>query len=37
MKNGANSPEDLHKQAADWIAANLDTVDGWLDAARSAA
>ncbi|MGV0912671.1 glycine betaine/L-proline ABC transporter substrate-binding protein ProX [Martelella sp. FOR1707] len=37
MRNGANSPEDLHKQAADWIAANRDTVDGWLDAARSAA
>tara|TARA_B100000614_G_C14415287_1_gene439604 strand:+ start:302 stop:403 length:102 start_codon:yes stop_codon:yes gene_type:complete len=30
-------PEDLHKQAADWIAVNRDKVDGWLDAVRAAA
>ncbi|TCT43079.1 glycine betaine/L-proline ABC transporter substrate-binding protein ProX [Martelella mediterranea] len=37
MKNGANTPADLQKQAADWISANRDTVDGWLDDARSVA
>lgn len=37
MKNGADTPEDLKQQAADWIAANRETVDGWLDAARKVA
>lgn len=37
MNEGADSPEDLAKQAEDWIAGNRSTVDGWLESARSAA
>lgn len=36
MNDGAGSAEDIRQQAADWIAANRDLVDGWLDAARAA-
>lgn len=37
MYQGADSPEDLEKQAANWIKQNRDKVDGWLEAARNAA
>lgn len=36
MNDGAGSEEDIQQQAADWIAANRDVVDGWLEAARAA-
>ncbi len=36
MRNGEDSAEDLKRQASEWIEANRKTVDGWLDAARSA-
>ncbi len=36
MNEGAGSTEDIQQQAAEWIDANRDLVDGWLDAARSA-
>ncbi len=36
MNDGAGSAEDIQQQAADWIEANRDLVDGWLDTARSA-
>ena len=34
---GENTTEDVNRHAADWIAANRATVDGWLDQARAAA
>jgi len=37
MNDGADSPEDLERQAAEWIEENRDQVDQWLDAAREAA
>ncbi len=37
MNDGADKPEDIKKQASDWISGNRDVVDGWLDAARKAA
>ncbi|SMF18631.1 glycine betaine/proline transport system substrate-binding protein [Tistlia consotensis] len=37
MNQGADSPEDLKKQAADWIARHQDKVDRWLKDARAAA
>jgi glycine betaine/proline transport system substrate-binding protein len=37
MFDGANSEEDIQQQAADWIQAHRDLVDGWLDDARAAA
>ena len=33
---GENTEEDIHHHAAGWIAANRDTVDAWLTAARRA-
>ncbi|WP_295813472.1 glycine betaine/L-proline ABC transporter substrate-binding protein ProX [uncultured Nitratireductor sp.] len=37
MNDGADSPEDIKKQASDWISENQDTVDSWLEEARAAA
>jgi glycine betaine/proline transport system substrate-binding protein len=37
MNAGDDSPEDLEKQAAEWIKAHQQDVDGWLSAARKAA
>jgi glycine betaine/proline transport system substrate-binding protein len=37
MNAGADSPEDLKQQAANWIKANNDKVQKWLDDARAAA
>lgn len=37
MNAGADKPEDIKKEAADWIEANRETVDKWLEAARAAA
>lgn len=37
MHEGANSAEDLQRQAAEWIEENQDQVDAWLDAARASA
>lgn len=37
MKNGADSPEDLKKQAADYIEANRADVDKWMEAAKASA
>jgi glycine betaine/proline transport system substrate-binding protein len=37
MFKGADKPEDIEKQASDWIKKNRDMVDGWLEAARKAA
>lgn len=37
MNDGADSPEDIKKQASDWIKANREMVDGWLATARGAA
>ncbi|GHC75430.1 glycine betaine/L-proline ABC transporter substrate-binding protein ProX [Limoniibacter endophyticus] len=36
MKNGADSPEDIKKQAAEYIEENRSKVDGWLEAAKAA-
>ncbi len=36
-QGGANSEDDVKAQAQEWIDANRDTVDPWLDAARAAA
>jgi len=35
MKNGADSAEDLERQASEWIAANREEVDAWLEKARA--
>jgi len=37
MNEGADSPEDLERQASEWIEQNRDKVDNWLAAAREAA
>ncbi len=37
MKNGENSIPDIKRHAREWIAANQDTFDGWLQHARSIA
>jgi glycine betaine/proline transport system substrate-binding protein len=37
MNNGADSPEDLEKQASQWIADHQEKVDKWLADARAAA
>ncbi|SES13149.1 glycine betaine/proline transport system substrate-binding protein [Tranquillimonas rosea] len=37
MYDGENEPSDIEQHAATWIENNRDTVDGWLEAARSAA
>ncbi|WP_397543964.1 glycine betaine/L-proline ABC transporter substrate-binding protein ProX [Roseovarius salis] len=37
MNAGADSPEDLEKQAETWIEENSDKVDKWLQSAREAA
>lgn len=37
MKEGADSPEDIEEQAADWISKNQDQVDKWLEDARKSA
>ena len=37
MQQGEDTPEDIARHAAEWIAANRDLVDGWLEAARAAA
>ncbi len=34
---GQNSDEDIRRHAREWIEANRDIVDPWLEAARSAA
>ncbi|MBN8241604.1 glycine betaine/L-proline ABC transporter substrate-binding protein ProX [Nitratireductor aquimarinus] len=36
MNDGADSPEDIKKQASDWIEKNREMVDGWLEEARKA-
>ena len=33
---GENSEDDIHRHAADWIAANREDIDAWLAEARSA-
>ncbi|TKT78207.1 glycine betaine/L-proline ABC transporter substrate-binding protein ProX [Aquamicrobium sp. LC103] len=35
MQNGENTPEDLERQAAEWIEANREQVDDWLEKARA--
>jgi glycine betaine/proline transport system substrate-binding protein len=37
MNEGADSPEDLERQASEWIEENSEQVDEWLAAARNAA
>ena len=37
MAAGENSEEDIRRHADEWIEANREQVDLWLDAARSAA
>lgn len=37
MYEGADRPEDLERQAEEWIAANQETFDGWIEAAIAAA
>ena len=37
IREGEDSPQEITGIAEDWIAENRDTVDGWLEAARSAA
>ncbi len=37
MNKGADKASDLKKQAAEWIKANTDKVDKWLEDARAAA
>lgn len=37
MEQGENSQADVERHAQEWIDANRDVVDGWLDAARAAA
>ncbi|HET7410243.1 MAG TPA: glycine betaine/L-proline ABC transporter substrate-binding protein ProX [Paracoccaceae bacterium] len=37
MNAGEGDPEDIERQASEWIAANRETVDGWLEDARAAA
>ena len=37
MNAGADSQEDIERQAKDWIAHNREMVDAWLDSARKAA
>jgi glycine betaine/proline transport system substrate-binding protein len=36
MERGEKSSKDINRHAADWVAANRATFDGWLDQARSA-
>ncbi len=37
MNAGEGDPEDIVRQAEEWIDGNRETVDGWLEAAREAA
>ena len=37
MNDGADDPEDIEKQASQWIADHRETIDGWLESAREAA
>ncbi len=37
MNDGEDSAEDIRRHAAEWIEANQETVNAWLDAAREAA
>lgn len=37
LANSAGTQEDVVKIATDWVAANRELVDGWLDTARAAA
>ena len=37
MNDGEDSPEDISRHASEWIENNSDLVNGWLEAARSAA
>jgi len=37
MNEGEDSPEDISRHAAEWIEANSDLVNGWLEKARAAA
>jgi len=36
MNDGADTQQDIEQQASDWIEANRDQVNTWLDAARAA-
>ena len=36
MVDGEDSDEDIARHAAEWIEANQDQVDGWLEAALAA-
>jgi glycine betaine/proline transport system substrate-binding protein len=37
MYQGADKPADLERQADEWIKANQQTFDGWIEAAKAAA
>jgi len=37
MNEGDDSPEDIQRHASEWIEANSDLVNGWLEKAREAA
>lgn len=37
INNGENSPDEVAAMVDEWIAANQDTIDGWLETARAAA
>ena len=37
INNGESSPEEVAAIVDEWIAANQDTIDGWLETARAAA
>lgn len=37
VADSEHSEEDIRRHAQEWIEANRDTVDPWLEAARSAA
>ncbi|MFC3704452.1 glycine betaine/L-proline ABC transporter substrate-binding protein ProX [Devosia honganensis] len=36
MRDGENSDEDVRRHAQEWIAANQETFDGWIEEARAA-
>lgn len=37
INNGESSPDEVAAMVDEWIAANRDTIDGWLETARAAA
>jgi glycine betaine/proline transport system substrate-binding protein len=37
MRDGEDQPEDIVRHASEWIEANADQVNGWLEAARASA